>query len=120
MNATIAAPKAHKTNSITREVNAQINRALVRADYLASQEVERLARAILQKHLRTLSEFIMVNGAWYFKNARGEVINDTNLGCLLTEKYYVDFLAFMQWDDRLKVTGEPMRFTAYGPKITDW
>ena len=81
---------------------------------LALTTVERMARKILRDH-PNLDEFVMGMGRAMFTT------NDKqNLGT--EERAYMrpldDFLT--EWDRWLHLTGEPMRFTAHGPKITTW
>jgi hypothetical protein len=68
--------------------------------------VEKYARALLREQPR-LEEFIMNMGRFSFATVDGRVASaneQSNLARFVNE-----------WDDTLKLTGEPMRFTAYGP-----
>lgn len=94
----------------------------------ASTEVERLARDILKKN-NSLHEFVMGMGTWFFKDKNGEIIDpyETRMNgsfeyyTILSKKYFKPLADFIgEWNDILKITGEPMRFTATGEKITDW
>lgn len=94
---------------------------------LAEEKVEKLARKILLKNPE-LHEFVMAMGDWFFtlkaqpedeeNNAikEGEICWDVDSDPRFTE--ISNFI--MEWDEYLKLTGIPMRFTATGPKITDW
>jgi hypothetical protein len=90
-----------------------------RAEKLASKTVEQKAKAILRQH-PNLKEFIMGNGSWYFTDKNRNVKHGDNImgdGV----KYTQGLQNFIErWDDILHITGEPMRFTATGKKITDW
>jgi hypothetical protein len=96
-------------------INKQIEFHFNKATELALAEVRRLARKILQEHA-CLDEFIMAMGMATF-SVKGEV---ESLGT--DERAYLRPLdEFLEvWDDELKLTGEPMRFTAYGPEINEW
>ena len=104
----------------------EIAKLYAEAEKLALEEVERMARNILAKH-KTLDEFIMCMGSWCFSVRDGLKMRT---GYIYTSSDYVDhtdlkylepFARFMdQWDEYLKLTGTPMRFTATGKKITDW
>lgn len=83
------------------------------ARYLALVQVEEMARDILKKH-PNLGEFIMGMGTWTFTFANGDTVYDE----MKYMKKLSDFIS--EWDEYLKLTGEPMRFTANGRKVTDW
>lgn len=71
------------------------------------------ARKILQKH-NNLDEFIMGMGTWFFTYTNGEQVSPD----LKYLKPLSDFI--YDYDQALKITGNPVRFTAYGANITDW
>lgn len=121
-------------NSITRRVINRAARIQQRTDLLQDEiehekhrlrtmlraDVERLARKILQKNLTTLKEFVLGDGIYHFVNKRGESVTDYNLGCLLNEKLHADLTELVdQWDAGWDITTQPMRFTAYGPTLTN-
>lgn len=76
--------------------------------------VERMARDILLTHPNVV-EFVMAMGIYGFNDKHGHTVH-------LHEFAYMrplhDFIR--EWDDVLKLSGTPMRFTATGNKITDW
>jgi hypothetical protein len=76
--------------------------------------VEGMAREILTKH-SNLDEFVMAMGTCFFTEKKtGQIKYDIPL-------YTKDLMTFIdKWDEYLKITGEPMRFTAAGKKITNW
>jgi len=79
---------------------------------MALEEVERYARKILKDN-PDIHEFIMGMGTWDFKSNEKWLDNeDPRFEPLL------DLIS--KWDKSLYITGNPMRFTATGPKITDW
>lgn len=80
----------------------------------ALEIVESRAREILCKH-SNLDEFIMGMGVWFFTGKDKEHFDDRDLAYL---KPFAEL--FYEWDEYLKLTGKPMRFTAYGKKRTDW
>lgn len=104
----------------------QIKDAFFLAERLALEEVERMARSILARH-ENLDEFVMCMGSWFFTVREGSKMET---GYILTSDWNVDetdfkylkpFANFMgEWDEYLKLTGNPMRFTATGKKITRW
>jgi len=92
-----------------------------KASTLASLYVEQEARKILVEHPE-LNEFIMAMGSWYFTWKVGEdymshVILDGDVK-FIDDSDLAEFMA--EWDDILKITGEPMRFTAKGKLRKDW
>ena len=102
--------------------------------------VEQSAKKILQKY-SFLDEFIMGMGGWFFTLKR-EDVGDQNIeieidlagrsywylpdvdGCMVEQKTPKDVDSLNKfidkWDDHLKITGTPMRFTAIGPTIIEW
>lgn len=80
---------------------------------IAMQLIEQRARRILVTH-PNLDEFIMGMGSWFFTRKGGEIIVDP-LGYMKPISDIID-----EWDAYLKLTGEPMRFTAEGETVTDW
>lgn len=96
-------------------VRKQIMDSYMRSVNLALAEVERRARKLLNDH-QNLDEFIMGMGIASFTVKGSEwSVDDTDL------KYLKPVLDFIRdWDEYLKLTGEPVRFTATGPRITSW
>jgi hypothetical protein len=101
-----------------------------KASQFASEFVEQEARKILVEHPE-LDEFVMAMGTWFFKwkigatDNQGIVIEewmDQNVqeGSVpfIKESVLAEFIA--NWDEYLKITGEPMRFTATGPVVRNW
>ena len=82
----------------------------------ASREVSKEVEHIARKHLLAnpnLTEFIMGMGTYGFMADKPRGI-DYDAGC----EELNDLIA--EWDNLLKITGEPMRFTATGEKRSDW
>lgn len=80
--------------------------------------VERLARKAMKRHPK-LEEFTMAMGAWFFsvpdrRRTVGADEADEFPGMLKLREF------LEEWDDVLKLTGTPMRFTADGPVVRDW
>lgn len=101
-----------------KNINKQIAAHLKSMNDLALPEVERLARKCLSQNPIKIKEFVMCMGTFFFTDQTGEVLYSN-----IAEKYsgykpLNDFIC--EWDGILKLTGEPMRFTATGIKITDW
>jgi hypothetical protein len=108
-----------------RSVQTHFDRAV--ADAL--KVVEERARAIMRRNPR-IKEFVMGMGSYTFWD-----INDNQIEMYhehyhqwgktvysYTSKHaYKPLTDFMEeWNEHLKLTGSPMRFTATGPVITDW
>lgn len=99
------------------------------AEKIASKKVEIMARKILANH-PYLNEFIMAMGSYFFtvKNSDRHINPTTQKMNASWEYYYVDTFNYLKplnkfihkWNDVLKITGDPMRFTAKGKKITNW
>jgi len=81
---------------------------------LALELLERRARAVLEKNPK-LDEFVMAMGTWMFTDRHGNAIYP---------KYQARFKAVYKlidaWDHCLRLTGNPMRFTAKGETRRDW
>jgi hypothetical protein len=89
------------------------------------KEIEIKARAILKRNPKRLGEFIMAmgmasldvpdrSGHSYMQDA----IERDEFAQFKGGAELWDFI--QEYDEIFKVKGEPMRFTAHGPKITDW
>lgn len=99
------------------------------ASEAASALVEEQARAILRKH-PNLHEFVMAMGGWFFTAKKSQdrsllpgehaMIHPTDYHAprYITNSRLANFIT--EWDPYLKVTGEPMRFTADGPVVREW
>ncbi|GEM_PF-2325358 len=118
-------------NCVLAEVAAMENHYAY-AHKLACEIVEKMARQILSEQ-KQLGEFVMAMGTYFFtyksKKRKGETLDpyvtlmNSSFNYYLTEtepffKPLSDFIS--EWDPVLKITGEPMRFTAKGEKVTDW
>ena len=99
--------KTHKIPNIMIEqlLNQAVETALI--------ELESIARTILLEN-NDLHEFVMSMGCWSFTNNDGNIVDADD------ERLKPIAAMIGKWDDSLKLTGEPMRFTAGGPKITAW
>lgn len=94
---------------------------------IALDLVEKRARAILRQH-PNLDEFIMGMGIWFFtrkvgtKDEKGIVIEEWMNNIVHEPLAYMKPVADLidEWDEYLKITGEPMRFTANGPVVREW
>lgn len=91
---------------IAKHYNAAFN--------VAIELIEKRARAILRKH-PNLSEFISAMGTWGFIPKDKDAWTRDDLKYM---KPVADI--YDEWDDYLKLSGEPMRFTAHGPVVRDW
>lgn len=117
--------KNPKLDKVSKLIDAQ----LLKVSLLASAEIERLARKVLREH-KSLKSFTMAMGTFFFEDHKGNVIESydmvhnwkmdtyTRKDTFLYFKPLNDFI--MKWDEELKVTGDPMHFTATGEKITEW
>lgn len=100
------------------KVNSQLLKLYQQMGNIASNEVERLARKCLAQNPKKVSEFCMAMGMFSFSDLNGKTLWDHQCEKLSGYKALNDFV--MEWDSELKITGEPMRVTATGIKITDW
>jgi len=95
-----------------------INDLLERANDLAVQLVESEARKMLRGH-SNLDEFIMAMGSAFFTVKGGDIARDSI--CPYDRQYMKSFDEMLDdLNEQFKICGFPMRFTAYGEKITDW
>lgn len=119
---------ANTTNPVLCEVAAHYNKTCE----LASLKVEQIARQILVEH-KELDEFIMAMGIYFFtyksKKRKGQHLSSHTQKMNKNWQYYYedsepflkplnDFIS--EWDNCLKITGNAMRFTATGVKVTNW
>lgn len=96
----------------------KIEALLNEARRLAISHVETTARDILRKN-RNFKYFMMGMGCVFF-TIIGENGSEVDLD-LDDREEFRSLLNFMnKWDSVLKITGEPMRFTADGPTVTSW
>lgn len=82
--------------------------------------IESKARKILSEN-PVLDEFVMAMGGWLFTRKYGR----DDISTVYRERipsYAMPFTRMMDEFDalELKVTGEPMRFTATGPVVREW
>lgn len=93
----------------------QIYDALQVATELGLEYVEQEARKALRR-CTTLDEFIMCMGSASFTDKKGNNLYDHEL-----PKTAFELIVFIEEvDPELHLTGNPMRFTAEGEKITNW
>lgn len=98
-----------------KEAKRRIKKAFEEAYDIGIIEIERLAREILMKH-QNLDEFIMGMGAVIFTIKNEDISIDP-----WNRKYMHKLAKFLdEWNSTFHFTGDPMRFTAAGKKITDW
>lgn len=99
-----------------------------KAEKTASEVVEKMARKILREHPE-LNEFVMAMGTYFFTYKDGGNLDPISSKMNSSYNYvYYDTEPFLkplndfigEWDSRLKITGDAMRFTANGIKVTDW
>lgn len=80
-------------------------------------EIEEEARKILRDN-SSLKEFIMGMGVWFFEDNDGDNHCDDSISY---DNIFRPIVVLLNaYDGRFKITGESMRFTATGTKITDW
>lgn len=94
-----------------------VKRNFEAAEKAALAVVEEKARRILgrQKHL---DEFVMGMGTYFFTTKKGETVDDDLDN---TPKWLEGLANFIdEWDGALHLTGTSMRFTRYGPVVTEW
>jgi hypothetical protein len=99
-----------------------------KAEKAASEYVEKMARQILREH-KELDEFVMAMGTYFFTYKKGGNLDPISSKMNSSYNYvYYDTEPFLkplndfisEWDSVLKITGDAMKFTADGIKITDW
>lgn len=88
---------------------------------LAVELIESRARSLMHEYPE-LEEFIMAMGRASFIY-KGDDISPDELDVKCGVKYsrskpFADLI--YKYDEMFNITGEPMRFTAEGPKVTDW
>lgn len=81
---------------------------------MALKLIESEARKLMRQH-PNLKEFVMTMGTAFFYDKHNQIIDSYEYRYLESfSKMLYDF------DERFKVVGVPMRFTADGEMITDW
>jgi len=101
-----------------------IKRYYERSRREALKELELRARKAMKKHV-AIKEFVMAMGTAYFvcRSEGQEVLlsfeeEAENFPYAKALRPTLDLIA--EWDDYLKLTGTPMRFTADGPVVKEW
>lgn len=84
-------------------------------DLIAVRLIESEARRVLAEHPKSLNEFVMAMGSAFFTNRLGVVIPNGQLKYLKSIEDLIDEL-----NGDHNICGIPMRFTATGPRITNW
>lgn len=95
---------------------ADLEKAYEKARGIGLFLVEKYARQALKDNASTNAhEFVMAMGVYSFWDSK-----DRQMGCMFdSAAERLDDL-MMNWDGALKLTGEPMRFTADGPVRREW
>ena len=98
------------TNTVAKHYN--------KARQIALNLIVLRARRILKKH-KNLKEFVMAMGSATFHDQKGDAVFNYTTG---RGPIYMDpvYQLIEDWDDYLKLTGEPMRFCATGRILRDW
>ena len=90
------------------------------AETVALKLIEQRARKILKEHPK-LKEFVMCMGSAQFTLKNRDVFDSYSTYDDTYPRYLNPVFDLIdEWDRYLKLTGTPMRFTADGPKITNW
>lgn len=97
-----------------RPTEKMIEKYYMKAFDTAIALIEQRARKILEHHPE-LKEFIMAMGTYCWTDSKGEIIMEDE-----DKKFSSIDKIIEDWDEYLHLTGQPMRFTADGPKITEW
>lgn len=109
-----------------KKLNKKITALHEEIDRLLEARIEELARMKLRSN-KNLKEFVMAMGTAFFIDKEGSIVDIdeevySNYNYISKPakgfKQIYDFL--LEYDHTYKVTGNPMRFTAEGPKITEW
>lgn len=104
-----------------RPTKKRVERLLREAEGVALALLEQRARAVLRRNPQ-LKEFVMAMGSAHFEAHDGEQVG------ICMSPWSHDYRKYTRpvdevlddFDDVLKLTGTPMRFTADGPVVTDW
>lgn len=95
---------------------AKIDALYMDIQNLAEEYIIREARSILKAD-PMLDEFIIGMGTWFFTTkGKVEILDESDAP--IGQTLLADFLC--TWDQYLRVTGNPMRFTATGEIRRDW
>lgn len=114
--------------SITTWKDRKTERLLNRADKIEGQAIERAlalveqrARKILQEQ-PLFEEFVMGMGHWFFITAQEEIVDwNEEYMCEKVKTVLLPvYQVISQYDDRLKLTGYSMRFTAISEICYKW
>lgn len=103
-----------------KQINTSLSKHFREMNELALQYVEQEARKIMRQHPFCV-EFVMGMGSWGFSTKDGDDVSydpHYSVGSRQYLKALDDF--FCDWDESLRITGNPMRFTVDGPIVTDW
>lgn len=109
-----------KTSKINNKISFLVDRVsflVDRATKIALKHVETLARQFM-RDCPQYKEFEMSMGTWQFVNKNGD--GESPYYCKLPKqvKQLENFID--RWDDELKLTGCPMRFTVNGRIRRNW
>jgi hypothetical protein len=100
--------------------SSKIDRYLAASESLALDFIEYEARRIMRDHLHGY-EFLMAMGVAYFNKSQHDAPDIyIKIGCTNEDCVSELFNFITEYDYCLGLTGNPMRFTADGPKVTDW
>lgn len=81
--------------------------------------LEARVRKVLIAH-PNLDSFVMAMGSAFFNRKNGDTFSVSHPN-QDTPGYVKSVVSFLdEFNDRLHLTGEPMKLTARGPKLTDW
>lgn len=98
-----------------------IQKYLDKADELAENEVIRLATEVLIKNSAVVEEFIMAMGSFFFTSKQDQGYNwslEYEIKSLIGGEELWDFI--IEWDNQLKITGNPIRFSLESRVKRDW
>lgn len=111
------------------EKSKELDRLTNELSDLVVARVEQIARRILQTH-PNLNEFVMCMGTYFFTDKKTNDVISTyqeqmnsnyNYYQEDTYGYFASLNRFIEkYDKTLKITGNPMRFTATGKTIKNW
>lgn len=109
------------------ELHEKITEHYRQACDMGIREVERLARKVLKQN-KSLSQFCMAMGTYFFIDHNGDNVDTwqniySSYGCISNhaKKSFVELNEFIsEWDALLKLTGEPMMFTATSEVRSRW
>jgi hypothetical protein len=96
----------------------EINDLISKSSHLGIKLIESVARDILIEHSE-FYEFVMAMGTAFFTDHNNQTYSISENSKKLKDIKFL-FYIISEFDNTLHLTGEPMRFTACGKKITDW